>query len=100
MTAPVIDSVDPTSAALSPGQQVDVTVVAHDPDSASGSVQFPVTDSQGNTTQASISLTLDDPITFDAALNPDGLAVAIQQISTGVDPVTGHPQAVYRITAN
>lgn len=100
MAAPVIDSTTPSSAALSPGEFVDVTVVAHDPDSASGNVEFPVSDTQGNTVQASISLVLDDPLTFGTALNPDGLSVTVQKISDGTDPVTGHPQAVYRITAN
>jgi hypothetical protein len=94
MAAPVIESVTPASADLSPGQFVDVVVVAHDPDSASGAVQFPVSDSQGNTTLASIALILDDPLTFGEAQNPDSLAVTVQLIA----PPTA-TSATYRITA-
>jgi len=99
MAAPIIDSVTPASAALSPGQFVDVVVVAHDPDSASGAVAFPVSDGQGNTVLASIVLTLDDPLTFGAAQNPDSLAVTVSGPVVGTDPTTGHPSATYRITA-
>jgi methionine-rich copper-binding protein CopC len=93
MATPVIDSVTPPTASLSPGQFVDVDVVAHDPDSASGNVTFPVADSQGNTTPATIVLTLDDPLTFGEALNPDGLAVTVAKIASSPT------QATYRVTA-
>ncbi|MGH8950148.1 MAG: hypothetical protein ACRDX9_01875 [Acidimicrobiia bacterium] len=93
MAAPVIDSVTPLSASLSPGGFVDVVVVARDPDSASGSVTFPVTDTQGNETLASIDLTLDDALSFGAAQNPDALAVTVQQIDVSATSAT------YRITA-
>jgi NAD(P)H-flavin reductase len=99
MASPVIDSTSPESAALSPGQFVDVTVVAHDPDSASGSVQFPISDSAGNQALAAISLVVDDPLTFGVAENPDGLAVTVTGPTIGVDPATGHPSGTYRITA-
>jgi hypothetical protein len=95
MAAPVIDSVTPPNATLSPGQFIDVVVAAHDPDSASGSVKFPVADTQGNTTEASILLVLNDPLTFSPALNPNGLNVTIQRITAAaVNPAT------YRVTAN
>lgn len=93
MAAPVIDSVVPASASLNPGGFVDVVVSAHDPDSASGSVLFPVADQQGNVVQAFIDLVLEDPLVFGAAENPDGLAVVVQQIDVQAN------QATYRIQA-
>lgn len=99
MAAPIIDSVVPSSASLVPGEFVDVVVEAHDPDSASGSVDFPVTDSQGNTVTASVSLVLNDPLSFGAALNPSGLAVTVTKIAEGPHPVTGNPSATYRVQA-
>jgi hypothetical protein len=94
MAAPVIDSVTPPSANLVPGQFVDVTIAAHDPDSASGSVVFPVTDSQGNRTEAAIALTLLDQLSWEVAENPNGLAVTVQRLTAlSVTP------AVYRVTA-
>jgi hypothetical protein len=95
MAAPIIDSVTPASASLSPGAFVDVTIAAHDPDSASGSVVFPVTDSQGNRTDASIALTLLDVLSWEVAENPNALAVTVQRL-TGLNVTP----AVYRVTAN
>jgi hypothetical protein len=95
MTAPVILSVTPASASLSPGEFVDVTIDAFDPDSANGSVVFPVTDSQGNRTDALIDLTLLDPLSWEVAENPNALAVTVARLTAlGVTP------AVYRVTAN
>lgn len=93
MAAPVV-SVNPSAASMSPGDQIDVTVNAFDPDSASGSAVFPVTDAQGNTTEAAIDLLMNDPLTFGPASNPDNLAITIQQISAS------DTDAVYRITAS
>ncbi len=93
MAAPVIDSVTPANVVLHPGEFADVVVVAHDPDSASGSVQFPVTDSAGNQTLATVDLRLDDPLTFGEAIVDPGLNATVQQIAA--EP----GQAVYRVTA-
>lgn len=92
MAAPVV-TVSPPVASLNPGDQLDVLVEATDPDSLTGSVVFPVSDGQGNTVNASIDLTVEDPLTFGDAENPDGLSVTIQKIASG--PTT----ATYRITA-
>ena len=95
MAAPIIDRISPTSAVLSPGQSVDVEVVAHDPDSRQAFVVFPVADSQGNVSRGQIDLRIDDPITFRPAENPDNLSIAVQLI---LDPARPN-QAIYRITA-
>lgn len=92
MAAPVIDSVEPAEASLNPGDFVDVEVFAHDPDSASGSVLFPVVDGQGNTSLASINLSIDDPLTFGEG-QANGMSVTVQKISNTAT------SAVYRITA-
>ena len=93
MAAPIIDSVNPSVWQLLPGEQVDVTVIAHDPDSANGLVTFPVVDGTGNITSATIDLRIEDQLTFGPAEVPAGLSVSVQQISA-----TG-TSAVYRITA-
>jgi hypothetical protein len=64
MAAPIIDSVTPAQVALNPGQFQDVTIVAHDPDSGTGSGTVDVNDSQGNTTPVGIVLTVNDPLSF------------------------------------
>lgn len=91
MAAPVISTVlDPIT--LAPGGTIDVTIEAHDPDSANGSVSFPVTDGQGNTSTATVQLTLDDPIVFGDAV-VSGVSVTVQRIATTATSAT------YRISA-
>lgn len=92
MAAPVIDSVTPPSASLAPGAFVDVVVTAHDPDSAAGSVTFPVTDSTGLVTNAHLDLTINDTLTFGPA-DAGGLNVTVQKIAS--TPTS----ATYRVTA-
>lgn len=93
MAAPVVDSITPASLTLAPGQFADVTIVAHDPDSGTGSVDFPVTDAGGVTTSAHIDLRLNDPITFGTAV-VSGVAVTVQRITPA-----GQSPATYRIQA-
>ena len=65
MAAPIIDSVVAVPALVQPGQAFVLTITAHDPDARSGTLTGIVTDSQGNQTQATAVLTIEDPLTFE-----------------------------------
>ena len=92
MAAPVIDSVSPASVNLAPGQFADVVVTAHDPDSASGTGSFAVTDGQGNTSNATVAITITDPLTFGAgSSNVPG--VTVQKIASTATTATYRIQA-------
>lgn len=65
MAAPIIDSVVAVPAIVQPGQAFVVTIAAHDPDAGSGTLTGVITDTQGNQTQATVVLTIEDPLTFD-----------------------------------
>jgi hypothetical protein len=68
MALPIIDSVTPAGpVSLTPGQSVDFTVVAHDPDTRSGAATFNVTDSGGNNaTPVTITVAIADNVTITA----------------------------------
>lgn len=92
MAAPVIESVVPASVALTPGASVDVVITASDPDQASGSEVIDVTDGQGNVTPVTVTVVVNDPLTFgDATDNVPG--VTVTKIAS--TPTT----ATYRFTA-
>jgi hypothetical protein len=62
MASPVIDSVSP------PGP-LNLTIAAHDPDTKTGASTFTVTDAEGNATQVTVNLTVNDPLTYSATTN-------------------------------
>lgn len=86
MAAPVVDSVTPSALNLTPGQFADVVFVAHDPDSASGVGTVDIADTQGNVTQAVVTIVVDDPLTFtDAGVDlPNVTSQVIEVTSTSV----------------
>lgn len=93
MAAPVA-SASPNQLALNPGQSLDVTVTASDPDSKSGTVDLPTSDSQGNVTVVHVTVVIDDPLTFGGAVVPPELeGLTVQRISATATT------AVYRFTA-
>ena len=65
MAAPIIDSVVAVPTVVQPGQAFVVTIAAHDPDARSGTLTGVISDSQENQTQATIVLTIEDPLTYD-----------------------------------
>jgi 6-phosphogluconolactonase (cycloisomerase 2 family) len=70
MASPVIDSVSPPGPLnLTPGQSVVFTIAAHDPDTKTGASTFTVTDAEGNATQVTVNLTVNDPLTYSATTN-------------------------------
>lgn len=91
MAAPVV-SASPTSVTLNPGQFADVVITATDPDSTSGTGTFPVTDSQGNTSSATVSITISDPLTFGTATT-DVSGVAVTKLSETAGSATYRVQA-------
>ena len=78
MAAPIIDSVSPgTSIVFSPGQTINVTINAHDPDSGAPVSQvFNVADSTGNVTPVTVTLQVQDALTFSAGAPPAGWTVS------------------------
>jgi hypothetical protein len=95
MANPVVGTISPAGTInLQPGQQVDVTVPATDPDSKSGTVTFPIVDSAGNSTPATVNVVVNDPLAFGTAVVSAGLNVTVQRIS-----VASANPGVYRITA-
>lgn len=93
MGAPVV-TIDPTDVSLAPGEHADVLVTATDPTWRSGTGTIGVSDSQGNTTNAVVTIVLEDPLTFGAAdLSPELVdLVTVQQIDVTADSAT------YRVT--
>lgn len=61
---PVIRSVTVTPNTVQPGGTATVTIDAYDPDSRSVTFEGSVTDSNGNVTHASTTLTVGDPLTY------------------------------------
>lgn len=91
MAAPNVN-VSPSSVTLVPGgAPVVVTVTASDPDELQGQVEFPVTDSQGNSTSVFLDLHI-DPLTHDAP-DEQGLPVTVTKISESAGV------AVYEVAA-
>lgn len=64
MATPIISSIVALPATVQPGQAFVVTIVASDPDARTGVLRGVVTDTQGNTAEASALVTISDPITF------------------------------------
>lgn len=98
MAAPVVDSVSPPVSpgiSLTPGgAPVDVTIVAHDPDSGTGTGTIAITDSGGNVTNVVVNITELDPLTFGACAIAGLTGVTcVRQTAAGISP------AVYRFTA-
>lgn len=90
MTTPVITSVTPYEATLSPGDSVVFTVVANDTNPSVGSLNLTVTDGQGNVSEpVTVPLTFLSPST-DLTLNveaeglPEGASVEVDGLTATV----------------
>lgn len=77
MAAPIIDGTDPASPLVfAPGETKAVRVLAHDPDSGPPvSQSFTVSDSQGNTTPLTVTVQVEDDLSYSADAPPSGWAV-------------------------
>ena len=66
MANPIIDSITIEPNPIPTGQEALVTILAHDPDALTLTVNATVTDSSGNTTEVSATATTSDPLTYTA----------------------------------
>ena len=96
MSAPIIDNAPLDDVVLSavPGTFADVEVVAHDPDSASGTGTITVSDASGNETPVEVNLRVDDALTFGEAVLPPELVGLVSVVQIAVQP----NRATYRFT--
>lgn len=90
MTTPVITSVTPDEATLSPGDSMVFTVVAYDTNPSIGSLNLTVTDGQGNVSEpVTVPLTFLSPST-DLTLNvetedfPEGASIEVEGLTVTV----------------
>ncbi len=82
MAAPLVTAA-PSTVNLAPGGFVDVVITGVDPDTATGTATFVVTDGEGNSTPVVVIIDIADPLTFDpVALVVDVSATVTQQSTT------------------
>lgn len=88
MAAPIIDSVTAFPAGpYNPGQSFTVTVVAHDPDARTVTLNATATDAEGNVSAVSTTtVSVADPLTFQLTASDPG--VTITPGTAGVFTVT------------
>ncbi|MGH3878060.1 MAG: hypothetical protein ACRDSK_13605 [Actinophytocola sp.] len=87
MPAPVVVENTLTPSTVNPGGSSQWTTRATDSDARSATLQRPVTDSQGNTTVFSSTLTVSDPLTYGQPTCDDpGVALVVD----AVDPTIVH----------
>lgn len=76
MAAPIISGTDPASpVTFSPGETIPIRILASDPDVASESLTFKVTDSAGNPASVTVTLNVEDDLTYSADPAPTGWTV-------------------------
>ena len=88
MADPIISSVAAPST-VNPGEAFDVKIDASDPDAKSYSFDVTVTDKAGNKAAATITLEVQDPLTYEV-VDPSGEFSIVQD---AVDPSLFHVTA-------
>lgn len=83
MANPVIDSMIANPPTGQPHSNFVVTIVAHDPDQATGTLIGKVRDAAGNEAQASAIFTISDPITYELVV-PTGYSFTPRAGQPGV----------------
>jgi len=76
MAAPIIDSISAQPATVNPGQMFVVSITAHDPDATTGRLVGVVEDKAGHASQATVLLTISDPLSF-SLTDPDNAGFVI-----------------------